>query len=287
MEDDVLLAIFIILYENDNDCQGMTVKQICDILVEKHPDMSKLSSKTSNLVSAKLNAYVKKVEKGDASIHYALSRDWADSSPKRMVYVYRGILSPEYPAYVMKIIEEHREREAMNDSASLNANPDNTPIERVEFEADMNDSTLVYTSKLKADLLGKVDGRTSSSSSLSQSLSSLHSVSPAGLQLNKVSPFGNGTIDFGISQLSVPYDVAPVTASLNISMPVKPDEETNRILSTTSDFSLRKGNEFLPTIPDSDDEYSLLKGDFDDDNDADDDESSIYENHAWLLQAWI
>ncbi|GMM28977.1 Gds1 protein [Martiniozyma asiatica (nom. inval.)] len=112
MDDEVLLAIFIILFEHDSNCQGMTVKQICDILIKRHPEMSEISTKTSNLVSAKLNAYVKKVEKGDKTIFYSLSRDWADSSPKRMVYVYRGVLSPEYPDYVRKVIEKQRMEES-------------------------------------------------------------------------------------------------------------------------------------------------------------------------------
>ncbi|PVH14399.1 uncharacterized protein CXQ87_002533 [Candidozyma duobushaemuli] len=96
LEDDVLYAIFLILYEKDPAGAGMTVKQICDVLVERHPEMAQLSSKTSNLVSAKLNAYVKRVEKGDSNLRYALSREWADASPKRMVYVYRGLLAKNF-----------------------------------------------------------------------------------------------------------------------------------------------------------------------------------------------
>jgi hypothetical protein len=289
MEDDVLLAIFIILFDHDPDGKGMTVKQICDILVEKHPDMSKLSSKTSNLVSAKLNAYVKKVEKGDVSIHYALSRDWADSSPKRMVYVYRGILSPDYPAYVQKVIEEHRQKDAaaMNVLDTLNSN--NIPIDRGDFEVDMNDSNLVYTSKLKANAYkndDRSDSNNSSQSPLAHDLSNLHSISPAGLQLNRASPFGNGAIDFDIPQLSVPYAVAPVTASLNISMPIKFDDESSNEISknysSNSDFSERKNaNQYLSAIPDSDsddDVYNSLRGGFDDDEDE---ETSVYENHGY------
>lgn len=100
LEDDVLYAIFVILYERDTPGQGMTVKQICDVLIEQHPDMANLSTKTSNLVSAKLNAYVKRVEKGDPNLKYALSREWADASPKRMVYVYRGLLAPDFHLHV-------------------------------------------------------------------------------------------------------------------------------------------------------------------------------------------
>lgn len=96
LDDDVLFAIFEILYDLDPKGKGMTVKQICDVMSERHPDMAKLSTKTSNLVSAKLNAYVKRVEKGERSLVYAMSRDWADASPKRMVYVYRGILTKDF-----------------------------------------------------------------------------------------------------------------------------------------------------------------------------------------------
>lgn len=105
LEDDVLFAIFLILYEKDPDGAGMTVKQICDVLIERHPDMAQLSSKTSNLVSAKLNAYVKRVEKGDSNLKYALSREWADASPKRMVYVYRGLLTHDFHVHVKQAME--------------------------------------------------------------------------------------------------------------------------------------------------------------------------------------
>lgn len=105
LEDDVLYAIFLILYEKDAPGQGMTVKQICDVLIERHPDMAQLLSKTSNLVSAKLNAYVKRVEKGDANLKYALSREWADASPKRMVYVYRGLLAKDFYVHVKNAMD--------------------------------------------------------------------------------------------------------------------------------------------------------------------------------------
>lgn len=105
LEDDVLFAIFLILYEKDPEGVGMTVKQICDVLVERHPDMAQLLSKTLNLVSAKLNAYVKRVEKGDANLKYALLREWADALPKRMVYVYRGLLAKDFHVHVKHAME--------------------------------------------------------------------------------------------------------------------------------------------------------------------------------------
>lgn len=118
LEDDVLYAIFVILYEKDPEGSGMTVKQICDILVEQHPDMANLSTKTSNLVSAKLNAYVKRVEKGDSSLKYALSRDWADASPKRMVYVYRGLLTEDFHLHVKNVMEVQKQQHNQIESPS-------------------------------------------------------------------------------------------------------------------------------------------------------------------------
>lgn len=275
MDDDVLLAIFIILFDNDPKSEGMTVKQICDILVEKHPEMTKISSKTSNLVSAKLNAYVKKVEKGDRSIHYALSRDWADSSPKRMVYVYRGILSPDYPSYVQKMIEQHRREDAKN-NAALAANNTNDGNNN---NASSNDND-VEMSGLNSNEINEKTKRLNSP--MSHDLSTLQSISPSGLQLNKTSPFGNGSIDFDIPQLSVPYSVAPVTASLNITMPVQNINDDDK-----SDFTIKRKNAYLTVIPDSDDDddvYNSLRADFgddDDDDQSDNEESSIYANHGY------
>lgn len=117
LEDDVLYAIFLILYEKDPVGAGMTVKQICDVLVERHPEMAQLSSKTSNLVSAKLNAYVKRVEKGDSNLRYALSREWADASPKRMVYVYRGLLAKNFHVHLAGNSSQN------NQNNSVSANP--------------------------------------------------------------------------------------------------------------------------------------------------------------------
>ena len=111
-EDDVLYAIFVILWESDPNQQGMTVKQLCDLLLEKHPDMNNLSTKLSNLISAKLNAYVKKVEKGEKGLVYSLSREWSDASPRRMVYIYRCILAPDY--------EKHAQAAAALVAASSN-----------------------------------------------------------------------------------------------------------------------------------------------------------------------
>ena len=88
LDDDVLHAVFLILWEMDPNQQGMTVKQLCDLLLQKHPDMSNLSTKLSNLISAKLNAYVKKIEKGEKTLIYALSREWSNSSPRRLSLIH-------------------------------------------------------------------------------------------------------------------------------------------------------------------------------------------------------
>lgn len=109
MEDEVLHAVFVILYEFDTKEEGMTVKQMCDHLLERHPDMAQLSTKLSNLISAKLNAYVKKVEKGEKTLTYCLSREWADTSPRRMVYVYRGLLAPDYQTFAQEATKKMQE----------------------------------------------------------------------------------------------------------------------------------------------------------------------------------
>ncbi|XBW37588.1 hypothetical protein QEN19_003169 [Hanseniaspora menglaensis] len=103
--DSILLDILNILYDNESGNElenGFTVKQICDELLEKDPKMIDLSTKFANLISAKINAYAKKVEnrvRGDfnVNIKYWIIRKWAKgNSPKRMVYIYKGLLPEEY-----------------------------------------------------------------------------------------------------------------------------------------------------------------------------------------------
>lgn len=103
--DVVLLNIISTLYENESGNEldsGLTVKQISDKLLLKDPSMSSLSTKFANLISAKLNAYAKKVEnrvRGDRklNIKYWVIRKWAKgSSPRRMVYIYKGLLPEDY-----------------------------------------------------------------------------------------------------------------------------------------------------------------------------------------------
>lgn len=104
-DDVVLLNIISILFENESGNEldnGLTVKQICDKLLLKDPNMSSLSTKFANLISAKLNAYAKKVEnrvRGDRKINikYWIIRKWGKgSSPRRMVYIYKGLLPEDY-----------------------------------------------------------------------------------------------------------------------------------------------------------------------------------------------
>lgn len=126
LDDDVLYAVFIILWEKDPTLQGMTVKQLSDHLLEKHPEMNNLSTKLSNLISAKLNAYVKKLEKGEKTLVYALSREWSNSSPRRMVYVYRGILSPDYKKHAQAASIHVKQQNVRADDIGSNARNDAT-----------------------------------------------------------------------------------------------------------------------------------------------------------------
>lgn len=188
-EDEVLYNIFVILWENDPTQQGMTVKQLCDLLVEKHPEISNLSTKLSNLISAKLNAYVKKVEKGEKGLLYALSREWSDASPRRMVYVYRGILAPDY--------EEHAHAAAAAAAASSNFLDGNgfnktKSKSKKQLNKNGNDSTSDATSLT-------ADGKEGSSNR------------PPSISLVKSSTFSAGNF---ASDFNIPYMSSPVSVSL-------------------------------------------------------------------------
>lgn len=203
LEDDVLYAIFLILYEKDPLGAGMTVKQICDVLMERHPQMAQLLSKTSNLVSAKLNAYVKRVEKGDAQLKYALSREWADASPKRMVYVYRGLLTKDFHVHVKK--------NNLTSPASLSGN------------ASFASGTSSVADRPKLACGAGAHGGGSSSPSPSFPADSLEAAKHSAL----AKPRRLTMFDLGISRpafvespldksnLFVPYLSAPVAATLN------------------------------------------------------------------------
>jgi hypothetical protein len=175
------------LFEKDPEGKGMTVKQICDILIEKHPEMANLSSKTSNLVSAKLNAYVKRVEKGEKSLIYALSREWADASPKRMVYVYRGLLAPDYYVHALAAIETQKASDAANGSPSL----DDT-IDKFKDDSFMMTGGPEMRRRATAFDLG----------------------------INR-NTFADLQLDLTLPNISIPYSVAPVTASLGVGATLK------------------------------------------------------------------
>ncbi|ODQ80345.1 hypothetical protein BABINDRAFT_7785 [Babjeviella inositovora NRRL Y-12698] len=196
LEDDVLYAIFEILHEKDAEGAGMTVKQVCDILIEKHPDMAKLSSKTSNLVSAKLNAYVKRVEKGEKSLIYALSRDWADASPKRMVYVYRGLLAKDFHVHVQALVESKKEADEKSGNPLLA-----TPA------TSASSQSFTTTKNVLKDSFTPDDFKTNSGNK--QRRATMYDIRPV------KSTFLESPIDFRNLHLSgIPYSVAPVTASL-------------------------------------------------------------------------
>lgn len=253
LDDDVLFAIFEILFQHDENGKGMTVKQICDILIEKHPDMAKLSSKTSNLVSAKLNAYVKRVEKGEKSLIYALSREWADASPKRMVYVYRGILAPDYYIHALAAIESQKGNNNNNINNMGNSN------DMRESKSDFNDYDDFKS-------LGKRGNGFDMNSSHSQHNNSINKQTFADLQL-----------DLTLPQLSVPYNVAPVTASLGLGNTLKrtmkntrsmshfstidsdsDEESSSRLKSFNDEDSDDEANEELKNVEDGFDELDQL-----------------------------
>lgn len=232
LEDDVLYAIFLILYEKDAEGMGMTVKQICDILIERHPDMAQLSSKTSNLVSAKLNAYVKRVEKGDLNLKYALSREWADALPKRMVYVYRGLLAKDFHVHVKNAMDLNK----------LPAGPKFVPLGS-SFSTDSFEA---------AKHLALIKQRR-------QTMFDLGSARP---------PFLDSANDR--THLFVPYSSAPVAASFTAagaseSGAVKPDQGTQATPTSTPTTASKK----LATDSDFDFDDLEVFNDTDEDDSSD------------------
>ncbi|CDR42852.1 CYFA0S10e03048g1_1 [Cyberlindnera fabianii] len=191
LDDTVLFNIFEILYDHDAEGKGMTVKQICDILVERHPDVANLSSKTSNLVSAKLNAYVKRIEKGEKSLIYSLSREWADASPKRMVYVYRGLLAPDFYLHALAAIETQK-------AEMQNASP--TPEDNKNFFDSLK------------------DGKNSGVFGLQGEMKRRATAFDLGINKNT---FSDAQLDLTLPQITIPYAAAPVTASLGITASLK------------------------------------------------------------------
>ncbi|KAK6878614.1 Protein GDS1 [Candida tropicalis] len=139
LEDNVLYSIFVILYEKDPNEEGMTVKQLCEKLETLHPELVNMSSKTSNLVSAKLNAYIKKLEKTDSSLKYAISREWADASPKRMVYKYRGLLAPGWEK-VMEELKKSEQYEQMHNNNNDSMKKVETSVKNLDLSDNDNDN---------------------------------------------------------------------------------------------------------------------------------------------------
>lgn len=218
LQDDVLYAIFLILYEKDPEGLGMTVKQICDTLVERHPDMANLSTKTSNLVSAKLNAYVKRVEKGDANLKYALSRDWADASPKRMVYVYRGLLTSDFHVHVKNAMEVQKHQQ----SQIQQQNQQNQQLGNYQQQSQvLNNSNNINNNSSNKQLDSKKNNGGFSGANFNLTSNPMMASSP------NIKPRRQTMFDLGItkntfmdtpidkSNLFVPYSSAPVTASLS------------------------------------------------------------------------
>ncbi|CAI5759974.1 unnamed protein product [Candida verbasci] len=259
LEDDVLYAIFVILYEKDPKGEGMTVKQICDVLSELHPEMANLSTKTSNLVSAKLNAYVKRVEKGDTSLNYAISRDWADASPKRMVYVYRGILAPGFEVVAKKLMDELKQQRGEEEqNQSLNQDDPLSNIKSEEPDSPKSKNSNYSNSTTTNQLSSSIDFNYNDESL------------EAGKQATLSKPRRQTMFDLGITKntfndisstgfdkinLFVPYSSAPVTASLTELTINEKDSTTTTNNSNSMDFDEEFEGVFADSEDDEDDYF--------------------------------
>ena len=211
LDDDVLHAVFIILWEMDPTQQGMTVKQLCDLLLQKHPDMSNLSTKLSNLISAKLNAYVKKIEKGEKTLIYALSREWSNSSPRRMLYIYRGVLSPDY--------KEHAQAVTMQLKQQL------------EISGDPSDSNSNNKRKRESS-----SNQLTNSESFTNSMTDMKSLS-SNSSFSKNLNVGN--LAFSLSpEFNIPYSTSPVSLNLSPSM----SNNQQQLLSSSAAPKGKKNN---------------------------------------------
>lgn len=217
----------------------MTVKQICDILIDRHPEMANLSTKTSNLVSAKLNAYVKRVEKGDSSLKYALSRDWADASPKRMVYVYRGLLTSDFHIHVKNMMDVQKQQEKSVSNLNSSKNSSSTKLSLANQNSSSNSLNNDNDDAFEA---GK-------QASMKQRRSTMFDL---GISRNS---FLSNSIDK--SNLFVPYASAPVTASLKNKVTVS----TDKLNSNMSNMHLSASNQKEDIEPETDQDR---KPDFED-----------------------
>lgn len=194
LDDNVLFAVFIILFEMDPNQNGMTVKQLCDHLLIRHPEMSNLSTKLSNLISAKLNAYVKKIEKGEKTLKYSLSREWSNSSPRRMLYIYRGILSPDYKEKAQLVASQLKKQMSQNNLNDFKNNGNGNFVQNGNF----------------------------SSSGLNGSFNGSNSNSAFAKSFNTTSNFNDKTIsnlNFTLTpEFNIPYASSPVSVTLNNSI---------------------------------------------------------------------
>ncbi|SMN20717.1 similar to Saccharomyces cerevisiae YOR355W GDS1 Protein of unknown function, required for growth on glycerol as a carbon source [Maudiozyma saulgeensis] len=185
LNDDVLFAVFVILWESDVEQNGLTVKQLCDILLAKHPEMSDLSTKLSNLISAKLNAYVKKIEKGEKTMKYAISREWSNSSPRRMLYIYRGILAPDYKEHAKKVTNQLKQQMAQDNEAkqeSQNTDPSSF------FDGNATNSSPNGLTMDNVMNKGNISMSTNTGFSLSPGFNIPYSSSPVSVTLNQNTP---------------------------------------------------------------------------------------------------
>ncbi|CCE64494.1 hypothetical protein TPHA_0H02910 [Tetrapisispora phaffii CBS 4417] len=255
LDDEVLHRVFIILWEKDPDQKGMTVKQLCDHLLEKNPEMSNLSTKLSNLISAKLNAYVKKIEKGEKTLTYALFRDWSDSSPRRMLYVYKGILRSDYKehaqAALAKIRQQQQLEEKLNpkdDDKKLASRKDSKKNSKAENKKVMKNDDKILGS------LSSVNGEINSN----QFLVDQNNVSFG----QKISMANN--INFTLSNdFNIPYSTSPVSANLTPRGPARLNSPMVSPSSTvTSNQSPKKNSVYNKKRPSvSDDLEKGGKGD--------------------------
>ncbi|KAI5967984.1 GDS1 [Candida margitis] len=290
LEDDVLYAIFVILYERDPQGHGFTVKQICDVLTEEHPQIANLSTKTSNLVSAKLNAYVKRVEKGDTSLKYAISRDWADASPKRMVYVYRGLLAPGFEVVAKKLTDELKQQRGEEKAHNMahDENNHHKSDDNVVGDAD----SIAAATAIAAATTVTADSKSSVATSPKSGKRANKELPPytddsleAGKQATLAKPRRQTMFDLGVTKnsffengsgfdktnLFVPYASAPVTAALS--------GDINSM--TTSDIS-EKNKNGSPDMMDLDVDIEVDVDEEDDDEfanvfaDSDEDDNDDY-----------
>lgn len=211
LDDEVLYTVFVILWEKDTEQQGMTVKQLCDHLLEKNPEMSNLSTKLSNLISAKLNAYVKKLEKAEKTLTYALSREWSDSSPRRMLYVYRGILSPDYKEHAQAATEQLKQQQQLQQQMNASTGNDSKSNGGSISSENFLDETISFSKKV-------------------------------GIPNNLAFTLG--------SEFNIPYSTSPVSANLtprgskaNISSPIAIANTSNSVKGNLSSNKKRSISE--------------------------------------------